>query len=396
MAVQKSATLAVFVVLAVLTGSRTVWGQGCVAVRPMSCSASEHINTLGMLEKGQWQVSSAYRYFKSFRHFRGDVEESDRVEHGTQVENITHAVDLGVSRGLSNRFGLTLNVPIIYYDRSSLYEHYGNSLTSNPSQTRFDTGSRGIGDVRVTAYYWLFNPEHSMKGNILLGLGLKAPTGNSDVQDDFHRRTADGGDSVVTKPVDQSIQLGDGTWGLNLELQGFHQLFARGAWYFNGFYLLNPANVNHTLTRGTLAGADPLIAYHSAADQYAIRLGITYALLPSAGISGSLGGRLEGIPSHDLIGDSEGFRRPGYIVSLEPSVTVQKGLNFTFNVPIALYRNRTKSVFDLADPMGQRHGDAAFADYLINLVVTYKFGKKHGAMPMPGQITIPNEHLQNP
>ena len=35
-------------------------------------------------------------------------------------------------------------------------------------------------------------------------------------------------------------------------------------------------------------------------------------------VSVALGGRLEGIPVHDLVGGSEGFRRPGYIVSAEP------------------------------------------------------------------------------
>ncbi|MGH7491881.1 MAG: hypothetical protein ACREOO_05755 [bacterium] len=218
------------------------------------------------------------------------------------------------------------------------------------------------------------------------------PTGNSNVEDEFHRLTADDRDSVTIRPVDQPIQPGDGGWGINLELSGFRQFFSsRGSLVFNGFYLANPKNVNNTLTRGTLTGADPLIAYHSVADQYAARLCFNYALLPQAGLTAGLGGRIEGIPSHDLIGDSEGFRRPGYIVSVEPTLSYSqgKGLDFTLNFPIALYRNRTKSVFDLADTTGERHGDAAFADYLVNLQVSYKFGKKHGSMEVAPEITIP-------
>jgi hypothetical protein len=125
------------------------------------------------------------------------------VEEGTQVENITHAIDLGLSYGLSTRFGLALNMPVIYYDRSSLYEHDGNSVTTNPSRARFHTGAMGIGDTRLTANYALFNPERVSKGNISIGMGIKMPTGNSSVEDEFHRRTADGRDSVVTRAVDQ-------------------------------------------------------------------------------------------------------------------------------------------------------------------------------------------------
>ncbi len=324
MLTKKVATIFFLVVAAVFTRDQAAFSQGCVAVRPMSCSASGALNNyVTMLDRGQWQFSGSYRYFKSFRHFRGDVEEKERVEEGTQVENITHAIDMGLSHGLSNRWALSLNLPVIYYDRSSLYEHYGNSVNANPSRSRFHTGATGIGDTRLTVNYTLLNPEHAFKGNISMGVGIKMPTGNANVQDEFHRRTADGRDSVTTKPVDQSIQLGDGGWGINLELSGFRQLFTRrGALVFNGFYLANPENVN-------------------------------------------------------------------YIVSIEPTISYSKGLDLTLNFPIALYRNRTKSVFDLADPTGERHGDAAFADYLVNLQVSYKFGKKHGPMDVAPQITIP-------
>jgi len=376
------AAISVLAVFVVLISNQDVLSQGCVAVRPMSCAASGQVSNSGMLEKGQWQLSSSYRYFKSFRHFRGDVEEKNRVEEGTQVENLTHAIDLGLSYGLSTRFGLALNVPVIYYDRSSLYEHYGNSLSSNPTQARFYTGAMGIGDTRLTANYSLFNPATSAKGNISIGVGIKTPTGNSNVQDEFHRRTANGRDSVVTRAVDQSIQLGDGGWGLNLEMSAFRQLFAKGSLVFNGFYLMNPRNVNSVP--------------HSVADQYGARLCFYYAVLPQAGFTAGLGGRIEGIPSDDLIGKSEGFRRPGYVVSIEPTISYNKGVNFTLNVPIALYRNRTQSYSDKLRTRETgvfRIGDAAFADYLINLVVTYKFGKKHGSMSIPTKITIPNENL---
>ncbi|MEZ5063461.1 MAG: hypothetical protein R3B81_01950 [bacterium] len=339
--------------------------QGCVAVRPMSCATSEHVSGASTsLAKGDWQASSSYQHFRSFRHFRGDHEEANRVEDGTEVININHAVDLGLTYGLTNRLALSASLPLIYYDRSSLYEHYGNSTTSNPTQARFHTGAQGIGDARVTASYWMYDPMTPHRGNVSLGFGIKMPTGDSDVQDTFHKLDSNGQDSTIVKAVDQSIQLGDGAWGFALSTEGYRSLFDRTALYFNGFYLFNPKETNDVP--------------YSVADQYAARLGLDYALFPQHGLSASLGGRWEGIPSEDLIGGSEGRRRPGYIVSIEPGLTYShSNLTFTMNVPVALYRNRTQSVSDkerTAQTGEWVQGDAAFADYLINFSISARFG----------------------
>src|SRR2546428_2548519 len=40
---------------------------------------------------------------------------------------------------------------------------------------------------------------------------------------------------------------------------------------------------------------------------------------PERGVSLSLGGRIDGIPYHDLIGKSDGFRRPGYVALADRS-----------------------------------------------------------------------------
>ena len=77
------------------------------------------------------------------------------------------------------------------------------------------------------------------------------------------------------------------------------------------------------------------------------------------------------MPVRDLIGKSDGFRRPGVAVSLEPGLIYTKGKNtWSFSVPVAVYRNRKKSVPDITDG---RHGDAAFADYLILVGYSRRF-----------------------
>ncbi|MFN3381813.1 MAG: hypothetical protein ACK41O_20315, partial [Runella zeae] len=78
-------------------------------------------------------------------------------------------------------------MPIQYNDRSSLYEHYGNAVSANPDQKRFHTYSKGIGDMRLTATYWMLNPYKLPKFNFALGAGVKLPTGNPGVTDDFHK-----------------------------------------------------------------------------------------------------------------------------------------------------------------------------------------------------------------
>ena len=368
-----------------------VSGQGCVAIRPMSCSSAGHSNSLSLLKKNQWQQAASFRYFESYKHFRGDSEEEDRVDNGTEVINMARSVDFSLTYGVSERLSLSVNLPFISYTRSSLYEHYGNSTNANPDQMRFSTQARGIGDMRITGYYWLFNPSRdSLKGNISIGLGIKVPTGNENVTDVFHKRSSSGEDSLTLRPVDQSIQLGDGGWGLNLEAQALWKLSERNLLFFNSFYLFNPDNVNGTLTRGTYAStvSQLLSEYHSVADQYAVRAGINWIAFPAQGISASIGGRGEGIPSKDLIGKSEGFRRPGYVISIEPGVSYQKdNLSFSLLVPYALYRNRIKSYSDKErdklDPSVDHHGDAAFADYLINFTVTCRFGCKQTEHAMP-------------
>jgi hypothetical protein len=372
--------ISAFLFLVTFLISGKISAQGCVAVRPMSCSGVGYSNGSALLPKGHFQVSASYRYFKSYKHFKGDSEQKERVEDGTQVINTANSMDISLTYAITDRFDISQNIPLINYDRSSLYEHYGNSITSNPDQLRFHTQSSGVGDIRFTGSYWLLKPGKDSSGNISIGAGIKLPTGNAYVTDEFHKRTSDGRDSVVIKPVDQSIQLGDGGWGYILETQGYWKLCKSASFYFNAFYMFNPQDVNQTPSRSPLAttGDNVITNYHSIADQYMARVGINWHILQHQGFYASLGGRAEGIPAKDVIGKSNGFRRPGYIISVEPGLSYQKGNStFVLNVPVALYRNRVKSVYDLADPTGARHGDAAFADYLINFTYLYRFGQMH-------------------
>lgn len=346
-------TLSLFLVLQV-----NGFAQGCIAVRPMGTASS--FAQFKQQSHSKLQVTMNYRYLHSYKHFVGTEEQTQRVQQKTNVINDQSSFDLGITYQLSPRWLLTANLPVSFNDRSSLYEHYGNDIKANPTQARFHTQSQGIGDARLSASYWVVNPAKLTKFNMLVGAGIKLPTGNSNVQDDFHRLTKDGQDYTIRKAVDQSIQLGDGGVGYSAEVQGFWQARKNTVLYFNGFYLFSPKGVNAT----------PL----SVPDQFAARTGVSQALPFVPGLSVLLGGRLEGIPAYDAFGSSEGSRRPGYIVSVEPGLSyVRHKYAFSATVPVALVRNRIRSYVDIQDPKGLAHGDAAFADYFVSLTLSRWF-----------------------
>lgn len=349
--------------------SRQALAQGCVAVKDMSaCPFS-----LDSTQSHKWQFSMNYRYFKSYKHYRGSHEEKERVENGTEVINHDNSLILGLSYQPSPRWQVTVAVPLIYIDRSSLYEHYGNTI-GNP---RFHTQGKGFGDVRIAAYYnWI----RTSKFNLNAGLGVKLPTGNYHAKDYFHKKGSQGQDTLVYRYVDQSIQLGDGGFGVFVDINATLRLSQHFSLYGSGFYLFNPRNTNGVVRSANLTNnqnGDPIPGSNefSVPDQYLVRAGATFIYKK---LQVSLGGRMECIPVYDLIGGEDGFRRPGYIISAEPSVLYAFGQHMVgLNVPVALVRNRTRSYIDIQRGVDNEnkpyHGDAAFADYLVALTYAFKF-----------------------
>jgi hypothetical protein len=341
--------------------------QGCVAIRSTGSSCS--INKPGDAYK--WQFNANYRYFKSFRHFSGKEENKQRLVDHSDVRNYSHSIDLSIVRQLNERWSLSLNMPLLANRRSSLYEH-GLVNGVYVKKERRDTHSYGLGDMRLSAYYWLLDPHKSMQGNIQLGLGVKFATGDYDYQDYWYNVGPNGTKELRT--VDQSIQLGDGGTGLAAELNAFRS-FGRASLYGNVFYLFNPRDVNGVRTyRETLSPALYNETIMSVADQYMVRGGVSYNVKE---FGFSAGGRIDGIPVYDAIGNSNGFRRPGYAIAIEPGVNYSTSkVNYYLNVPFAVSRNRTQSVTDKerSRETGTKvQGDAAFADYVINIGASFRF-----------------------
>jgi hypothetical protein len=93
----------------------------------------------------------------------------------------------------------------------------------------------------------------------------------------------------------------------------------------------------------------------------------------------SAGLREECIPVNDSIGGSNGFRRPGRILTTVPGATYNlRNVNLFAYVPVALSRNRTQSVPDkITTALTGKYtqGDAAFANYSVNIDAAFKFYK---------------------
>jgi hypothetical protein len=147
--------------------------------------------------------------------------------------------------------------------------------------------------------------------------------------------------------------------------------------YGNVFYLINPRETNGVSTArgGTASASAILYTTHvmSVPDQYMLRVGANFTFNK---VTLGMGFREEGIPVHDLVGGSKGFRRPGFILSAEPGVVYRIGrANVYTYLPVALLRNRTQSH---PDEIRSRitgtyfKGDAAFSDYALNAGISFK------------------------
>jgi len=358
--------------LMLLAGSRA-WSQGCVATgasglmaghetavlscaAPSDGSSGDAGDAVGpYLPKGRWQAALAWRWIHSHRHFVGSKEQTHREAEGSEVVNKMNLVDVSATYGLSERVSLTLGIP---YFRAT---RWGSVRAAGIIVGRSTTESQGIGDIRLVADAWLWKPSSRPRGNVSVGLGIKFPTGEADQTDTA--TTAPG--VTIVRSVDQSIQPGDGGTGIIVQSSAFRVVPWALVVYAQGSYLVNPRGNNGVSTGRSGLGESTM----SVADQYVLRGGFGRGIW--RGLAGTVGGRIEGVPPHDILGPSDGFRRPGFTVSVDPGLSVGFGANMVaVNVPIAIHRERQKS---FADRQYGRHGDAAFADYSVQITFSRRF-----------------------
>ena len=309
----------------------------------------------------------AYRWLHSFREFHGEQELPYPTDPTLYANTHVHGFDVAITYQATPRFGLTLEIPAQVGDRTSYYEH--------DFVHKFTTRASGIGDMKLIGTAWLFDPEKCRDGNVALGLGVKFPTGDDSVTDVFHQPAG-----PVERPVDPAIQPGDGGWGIVAEVAAFQQLYRNSYFYLQGVYLFNPRDINGVqepqvdpdFTLGEFG-----YIFNSVPDQYLGRLGVGYTIWRKLGLYVTLGARLEGVPVEDLIGDSRGFRVPGYAFSIEPGIGMDYGrFSFSVTAPVAVHRHAQKNLTDRKvskELNADFGGNAAFADYLLTASFSWRF-----------------------
>ncbi len=271
------------------------------------------------LRAQEWQVAVDYRYIHADQFFFGTQQTTPPAQFfGHPLIINIHTANLNVTYAATDRLSVRLTVPVSYGTQSRFYA----------DTARHVAHAGGVGDISLVGTAWLLNPRVHARGNLAFGAGVKMPTGDNKYTDKFFLA----GGSSLQWPVDQSIELGDGGWGVILQGQAFRQVAPRAVAYFTGSYLVSPRDQTDVVRDPV--GANSTVHY-SVSDVYTGRLGVSYGVLPERGVSVSFGGRIDGIPYHDLIGKSDGFRRPGYVVFADPGVAVERGPSaFMFSAPV--------------------------------------------------------------
>ncbi|MEN9571569.1 MAG: hypothetical protein RL172_2800 [Bacteroidota bacterium] len=386
----KKISIAIILIIAV---KQQAAAQGCVAVRQMggvhtACSAQGASYNLG---KGDIQAGVNYRNFHSWRHFVGTEEQkhrqntnggigADGKDRGNAVNIFSHAIDLNFSYGLTNRLQVNATLPWVSNERSQVLRQ-----TAPVKDTfRYSVFARGFGDIRLSVSYWLFNPLKKQNGNVLLGLGVKLNNGKYNAVD--VAPMANGTQRYAV--MDQAIQPGDGGIGFTAEVQAFQKIARNLYGFASAYYLFNPKESNGVFKSKADSGLAGYNIY-ACPDQYLLRGGLAASVGKKKNVDISLAYRWEGIPAYDAFGGQVAYRRPGYVMAIEPGIVYRAGKHvLSLYVPYNFKKNRIQSAADIAkqnmqndkitDPSQKVHiqGDAAFADYSINLGYAFRITKK--------------------
>src|ERR1700739_248023 len=291
-------------------------------------------------------ISTGYRVYNSYKHYIGTVYQIQRQLDHNAVVNHVNLFEMDLNYQVTPRLSVIATVPSLEATR------HGQSSPLNVYR------SGGIGDVTVGVQSWVWRPPTESHGNIAFSAQLKLPTGINDAKGTTVTKSG----VKQTQPFDESIQPGDGTWGFALATEAYREFYWHTSGYFTGSWLFNPQDTTGVKTFRAAPGEGVI----SATDQYLWRGGFSRPVTGVKALRGlafSMGARMEGVPVRDAFGSSNGFRRPGDVISLEPGREYQHGRwGLYASGPWAMERNRKISVTDIEN---QTTGAAAFADYTV-------------------------------
>lgn len=317
--------------------------QGCEPIRfttPVSLGGQGEAYQPGRA----WQLTLAYRHLVSKDWFIGTEENSSRAPGGQSPIFRIHTFIADVAYAIDDRYRVRLSVPVSTGSLSRIW----------PDQSHHEQTATGIGDLSLLGEAWILSPRTHERGNVSVGLGVKAPTGSHTIGSQFYAASG-----AVDFPADQTIQPGDGGWAILLQTQAFRELTERTHAYAFASYMVSPK------ARSSVEWIPNSGQYWAVPDVYSARLGGAFSVLPEQGLTLSLGGRVDGIPVHDLLGggDEDTIKRTAYVLFADPGLSLTRGKGtFTLSVPYRLKVNRQKSLFEQRTNALNAGG---FAKYLV-------------------------------
>lgn len=358
------------VVIAQMIDASSAQAQGCIVFR----QTSPMFGTTGAVDQevGGWTLTFTTRSSIADKHYNGTVRQIQREREGTYVVNRQNSLTANLAYQLTPRISLNAALPFVEASWG-----IPSPRTGGPA-ARANGNARGIGDVTALARMSVLSPTTHRSWNIQVGGGLKLPTGENAATDVYPDNT---GNNNVERYVDISVHPGDGGWGVIFDLQGYKAM-GRFTAFGSSSWLANPRNTG-TASRGNLKGTLTPTNVNTVSDQFAFRLGTSVGITHS--ISASIAWRAEGVPRYDLLGRSDGFRRPGVEMYWEPGISYMAGSHsFSFNLPIGYYFNRFRN------PYTGNPGDSTFPEYVAIATYSVRLGKKPPMMdhtpPVPGTV----------
>lgn len=336
---REAAAAGLLLALGASLAAGAVEGQGCAPVRV----AGAILGTDGdvYLRGGTWQLGLAFRRLTSNRLIQGgtDLGPSSVVK--------SQSLFASVKYGVSDQLEVAVSLPV----------SYGTHETAYPDGQRHQNQATGIGDLSLVASYWLFNANTLRPGgNVAVGLGVKLPTGKNDVGGTWWN--ADG--STIPFPVHQSIELGDGGWGVILRTQAFQPILSSVYLYGGGSYTLSP---QRTSSVPRLPGSSQ---YWAIPDVWDASAGVSWTVWPAQGLTVRIGTDFSGTRKQDLLGEEDDatvHRLPATAGYLSPGLTLTQGAHtIALGFSTRIYKNFMPSI---ADDLAGRKGGGGLAKHMV-------------------------------
>jgi hypothetical protein len=352
---------------ALVAFSAQVHAQGCVVARQL---ATPQVSGHDYLKKHQADISIDYRGFTAQRLYDGDTYNAVRTQLGSYVINRQNQFNLTGELGISGQTSLFIDLP---YSSCSWSVPIPAPYTGHLGGPRYQMDASGIGDLSVVYKVWIMNTVRHPNENVNMGIGVEAPTGADNAKSPFPNGS---GTDDTNRTVDQSIQPGDGGWGIPTSVEMFAHM-GKINLFATGNYLINPRDTNGTPSILTALGGSappiaPSLGVNSVPDQYLIRIGAGCDVPKVTGLSASVDWRKEGVPVKDVIGGSHGFRRPGFSIAIEPGLCYTRNdTTYSVSAPLTINKDRLPTDSDGTSISG----DASFTDSQVIISISHRYGE---------------------